>query len=171
MRRLIVYPHGLGDCILATPALREHKQRTRNYVGFAMLEQFNLVLPLPAAHERAVGLGAGLLGGVLGGISTAFGPPLLMYFSALRLPKAQFVAAIGVVWSFASLFLIAAFYSAAILIGERIAWSMAACIPVALGLWVGIRLRNRIPQEPFRRLVGLGLLLLGANLIRRGMIQ
>ena len=137
-------------------------------IVFALLEQFRLVLPVPAAHERAVGLGAGLLGGLLGGISTAFGPPLVMYFTALRLPKDQFVAAIGVVWSFASVFLIVAFSSAAILAGDRITWSVAACIPVGLGLWAGIRLRNRIPQEPFRRLVAVALLILGANLIRRG---
>jgi uncharacterized membrane protein YfcA len=46
---------------------------------------------------------------------------------------------------------------------------MAACLPVGIGLWIGIRLRSRIPQEPFRRLVGLALLLLGANLVRRGL--
>jgi hypothetical protein len=105
----------------------------------------------------------------MGGISTAFGPPLVLYFTALRLPKDEFVAAIGVVWSFASLFLIAVFYGAGILAGERMVWSMAACLPVGIGLWIGIRLRSRIPQEPFRRLVGLALLLLGANLVRRGL--
>ncbi len=137
-------------------------------ITFALLEQFRLVLPVPATHERAVGVVAGLLGGLLGGISTAFGPPLVMYFTALRLSKEQFVAAIGVVWTFASVFLIATFYGASILAGERIAWSIAACVPVGLGLWIGIRLRNRIPQEPFRRLVGFSLLILGLNLIRRG---
>ena len=137
-------------------------------ITFALLEQFRLVLPVPAKHERAVGVGAGLLGGLLGGISTAFGPPLVMYFTALRLPKEQFIAAIGVVWSFASVFLITTFYGASILAGERIAWSLAACIPVGVGLWIGIRLRNRIPQGPFRRLVGLALLVLGLNLVRRG---
>ena len=137
-------------------------------ISFALLEQFRLVLPVPAAHERAVGMGAGLLGGLLGGVSTAFGPPLVMYFTALRLRKEEFVAAIGVVWSFASLFLIVAFHSTAILAGQRIAWSVAACVPVGVGLWVGVRLRDRIPQAPFRRLVGLALLVLGANLVRRG---
>lgn len=137
-------------------------------ITFALLEQFRLVLPVPAAHERAVGVGAGVLGGLLGGISTAFGPPLVMYFTALRLPKDQFVAAIAVVWTFASVFLILALHGASILVGERIGWSAAACIPVGLGLWAGVRMRNRIPQEPFRRLVALALLVLGANLIRHG---
>lgn len=37
---LIVYPHGLGDCILATPALRQYKMETGNHIGFAMLDRF-----------------------------------------------------------------------------------------------------------------------------------
>ncbi len=40
MKVLIVYPHGLGDCILVTPALRNYKRQTNNYIGFAMLERF-----------------------------------------------------------------------------------------------------------------------------------
>ena len=40
MKVFIVYPHGLGDCILATPALREYKLKTNNWIGFAMLQRF-----------------------------------------------------------------------------------------------------------------------------------
>lgn len=40
MKVLVVYPHGLGDCVLATPALRAYKAKTGNFVGFAMLERF-----------------------------------------------------------------------------------------------------------------------------------
>jgi len=40
LKLLVVYPHGLGDCILATPALRERKKQTDDFIGFAMLERF-----------------------------------------------------------------------------------------------------------------------------------
>jgi hypothetical protein len=36
---MIVYPHGLGDCILATPALRQLKAQGY-HIGFATLERF-----------------------------------------------------------------------------------------------------------------------------------
>jgi hypothetical protein len=39
MRKLIVYPHGLGDCILATPALRALKEEG-HFIGFATQERF-----------------------------------------------------------------------------------------------------------------------------------
>jgi len=37
---MVGYPHGLGDCILATPALRERARLTGDHITFAMLERF-----------------------------------------------------------------------------------------------------------------------------------
>ena len=37
---LILYPHGLGDCILLTPALREFYKTTGYKVSIAMLKRF-----------------------------------------------------------------------------------------------------------------------------------
>lgn len=39
VKTLVVYPHGLGDCILATPALKAYKAQG-HFIGFAMLERF-----------------------------------------------------------------------------------------------------------------------------------
>ena len=36
---LIIYPHGLGDCILATPALREYKKTTGDFVAVALMSR------------------------------------------------------------------------------------------------------------------------------------
>ncbi len=40
LKTLVVYPHGLGDCILATPALRNLKRSTGEFIGIAILERF-----------------------------------------------------------------------------------------------------------------------------------
>ena len=40
MKILVLYPHGLGDCILATPALRERKIKTGDFIGIAIRERF-----------------------------------------------------------------------------------------------------------------------------------
>tara|TARA_A100001201_G_scaffold22809_1_gene25684 strand:- start:161 stop:925 length:765 start_codon:yes stop_codon:yes gene_type:complete len=37
---LILYPHGLGDCILLTPAIREYKKQTGNDISVVTLERF-----------------------------------------------------------------------------------------------------------------------------------
>lgn len=39
-KTLFVYWHGLGDNILATPAIRKYKQTTGNFVGWAMMRRF-----------------------------------------------------------------------------------------------------------------------------------
>lgn len=40
MKILIMYPHGLGDCILLTPALKALKETTGAFIGVATLERF-----------------------------------------------------------------------------------------------------------------------------------
>ena len=40
MKLLIIYPHGLGDCILATPAIKQLKLNSGDFIGVAMLERF-----------------------------------------------------------------------------------------------------------------------------------
>ena len=37
---LVLYPHGLGDCILLTPALREFYQETGNKLHVGILDRF-----------------------------------------------------------------------------------------------------------------------------------
>lgn len=40
MNRLIIYPHGLGDCILLTPALRQYFDRTGEKLSIVTQERF-----------------------------------------------------------------------------------------------------------------------------------
>ncbi|MEE9317898.1 MAG: sulfite exporter TauE/SafE family protein, partial [Rhodospirillales bacterium] len=49
------------------------------------------VPPLKPETEKWAGPLAGALGGLLGGISTIWGPPMMMYFVMLKLPKDTFV--------------------------------------------------------------------------------
>ena len=39
-KMMILYPHGLGDCILLTPAIREYKKQTGNHISVVTLERF-----------------------------------------------------------------------------------------------------------------------------------
>lgn len=40
MKTLIFHPHGLGDCILATPAIKKYKETTGDFLGFATQYRF-----------------------------------------------------------------------------------------------------------------------------------
>ncbi|MSO76453.1 MAG: sulfite exporter TauE/SafE family protein [Alphaproteobacteria bacterium] len=109
----------------------------------------------------------GLSAGVLGGMSTMFGPPFVIYMAALRVPKEEFVASISMFMLVGSVCL-GGTYSALGLLGEQ-AWlaSFLAFVPALIGLQLGAWVRDRIDQERFRKVVYLALILLSLNLLRR----
>ena len=110
---------------------------------------------------------AGALGGLLGGVSTIWGPPMMMYFVMLRLTKDVYIQAVGLVWFIASIPLVIAYIRYGILTFQTTLLSIIMCIPGAIGFLVGQKLRRRINQKLFRTLLLWFLLLVGLNLIRR----
>jgi uncharacterized membrane protein YfcA len=137
-----------------------------SYVLFEILGP-TAVSTVAAPMQRWLGIVAGLLGGVLGGISTAWGPPVLMYLAAQNLPKSVFVSTVGVIWFFAAVFLILSFSSLSVLDEATATLSVMALAPVSAGMLVGQWLRGHIKQQQFQRIVLLALALVGANLLRR----
>jgi hypothetical protein len=125
---------------------------------------------LPARAQTWTGPLAGALSGLLGGISTIWGPPLMMYFLMIRLPKDAFIRTTGLVWSAASIPLLAGYVRNGIVDAEIARLSAAACVPSFAGLWVGQWLRARIEPEAFRKVLLIVVFFIGLNLIRRALI-
>ncbi len=136
-------------------------------LGFAVM---NLTRPaglLAPQSERWAGPLAGALAGVLGGISTIWSPPILMFFIMLRLPKEAFVRALGLVLLSGSFPLILAYVQNGILTPRTAALSAAATVPALAGQVLGQWLRKRIDEDRFRKIVLVALFLSGLNLLRR----
>lgn len=122
---------------------------------------------VPPAQERWASPVVGFIAGVLGGLATMFGPVIGMYLTALRLPKDSFINSQGVAY-FAAGVPLTLFLVARGVLDLRLFWfSAAACLPVFIGMLAGQRLRDRIDQRRFRKLVLAALFLIGVNLIRR----
>ena len=64
-------------------------------MGFAVVQALPLRLSVPPEWTRLLNPLVGALSGMLGGISNLFGPPVIMYLVALRLPKDEFVATVA----------------------------------------------------------------------------
>lgn len=120
--------------------------------------------------ERWLTPGLGGFAGLLGGVSNFFGPPLIAYLIALRLPKDTFVAAIGLLFLIGTTPLYASLAVSGTLNGPVLATSAAAALPNIAGVALGTRLRGRLSQQTFRRLLVAALLLIALNLIRRNLL-
>ncbi len=127
-------------------------------------------LRVPAAAERWLGAVAGALGGVLGGMSALFGPPILMFLVSLHLPKDEFVAVIGAVYLLGGVFLLAALAGVRVMGPQELALSALATPPLLAGMALGQWLRDRISQEAFRKGLLVTVMLIGASLLVRALI-
>ncbi len=134
---------------------------------FVISSYFRVDWNVPPSSERWAGPLAGLLGGFLGGISAIWGPPMMIYFVMLRLPKEDYIQAVGLVWFIASIPLVIAYVRYGILTAETALLSLLACIPGFVGLAIGQALRKHINQQAFTKLLLLFLFLVSLNLLRR----
>lgn len=117
----------------------------------------------PAASEY----GAGLVGGVFGGLAGIWGPPVTMYLLAIELPKAETMRALGMVFGLGSVSLTAGHLLSGLLNAATLPLSAAGVVPVLAGMALGFALHDRIDAALFRRLTLAVLLLTGLNLLWR----
>jgi uncharacterized membrane protein YfcA len=118
-----------------------------------------------------VGFAAGFMGGTLGGVAAMSGPLVFTFLVAKGLRGKDFIkeASLFLVISSA---LLAVFLSSSQSFDWRdIAVSTLALAPVALGMLLGQKLRDRIPAEAFKNLVLLTVLVSGAGLLAKALLS
>ncbi len=125
------------------------------------------VEPLSPKTQKWAAPLAGTLGGILGGVSTIWGPPMMMYLVLLKLPKDIWVRVVGLVWFLGSIPLTLSYWANGILNAQTIPLSIYACLPGMAGILVGEVIRKHIDQETFRKVLLIALFIIGLNLIRR----
>jgi len=115
-----------------------------------------------------VGVTFGFFGGILGGIAAMAGPLVFIFLLAKGLRGQAFTKE-------ASLYLVVSAGLLAILLATSrefswldVAVSTAATLPVALGMYAGQHVRDKIAPETFRKLVLIAVIAAGAELLRSG---
>jgi len=138
-----------------------------------------LVLSLPLARllrinreikpttQKWLGPLFGLLGGAVGGISGFWGPIVLVYLVALRMPKDLFAATVGFLFSVASIAMSVFLTGHGVMDAEHFISSLLACIPVFFGIYLGQRVRDRISQVQFERALSITMTVIGLSLLYR----
>lgn len=137
---------------------------------FVLSQAFSLRISVTEKTEVWLNPAIGLFSGFLGGISGIFGPPLLSFMVALKLPKGEFLCSIGLIYLIGTLPLYVTLIAKDVITMNDGVVSLAACAPMFVGVFIGAWIRNRVSQTVFRRVVLIILFMVSMNLIRRGFI-
>lgn len=111
---------------------------------------------------------AAVCGGVSGGLSGVWGPPIMIYLLAKDVQKIEFIQTMGMVFLIGAVVLNLSHIQSGILSFHSAPFSALMIVPALLGMWLGYKLQDRLDQVKFRRATLFVLLFAGLNLLRRG---
>ncbi|MFD2855140.1 sulfite exporter TauE/SafE family protein [Seohaeicola zhoushanensis] len=135
---------------------------------FAIVQLLGLRLRLSGASAR-VEAAFGAVAGFIGGLSGVWGPPTVMYLTALDTPKGEQLRVQGVIYGLGAVALLGAHLTSGVMRAETLPFSVLLVAPAVLGMWIGGRFVDRVDQATFRKATLAVLLIAGANLVRRGL--
>ena len=165
----------IGAWIGVTIFARINEQALLLIVGvaviiFALLQVSSRKLSIPRKLEKPAGVLFGIASGVIGGISSFFGPMLIIYLVSLQtLSKEEFIGSISFLYIGAVVPWAVALYFVGILDAQLLTLSSAAAAPVLIGMLLGRRLRRFVSEDRFAHLIAGVLVCSGAVIFWRGL--
>jgi uncharacterized membrane protein YfcA len=136
---------------------------------FSIASYLHPDLAVPPRSEYWMGPLIGVCSGILGGMTTFFGPVLAGYIVGLHLGRDTFVKGIAIIYVCASIFLMLGGIAHGYAGPTLLLLSCLCMIPVYAGMRIGAGLRHRTDPEKFRILVLGAVCLTGLNMIRLGL--
>ena len=115
-------------------------------------------------HEKIITSIIGFGSGILGGLSTFYGPPMLAYIVAVDLPKEKFVRTVSTMYFIGSFPLYGSLIYYGFATKEDLLFSILLIIPAFFGQQIGTRIRDKINQKQFRISILVTLIILGISL-------
>jgi uncharacterized membrane protein YfcA len=134
-------------------------------ITYAGISLAGLRLAIATRHEPWAGPLAGVVNGLLTGMTGSFVVPGVMFLNALGLSRDQLIQAMGMLFTLSTLALALALRNHDLLNGDQLGYSAAALIPAIIGMALGQGIRRTISESVFRRCFFISLLLLGAYII------
>ncbi len=137
-------------------------------IVFAVLQGSRFRLHLPERAIKPAGVFFGGASGLIGGLSSFFGPMLITYLISIRgLSKDQFVSTISFLYVSAVVPWTITLYLFGILDDQLLTLSIFATVPVTLGLLAGQAIRKRISDTRFHYLIIAILIVSGCSMLYR----
>ncbi|QYK43668.1 MAG: sulfite exporter TauE/SafE family protein [Paracoccaceae bacterium] len=134
--------------------------------AFALLQLSGRPLALRLEHRSRAEWVAGVIGGLYGGISGVWGPPLIVYLLSIGAPKSETLRVQGVVFLIGAIVLLSAHLTSGIMNADTVPFSAALAVPAMAGLALGQWAGRRLDQARFRWWTQVLLVVTGLNLVR-----
>lgn len=134
--------------------------------AFAALQLMGVNLAIKLQHRVRAEWGLGIVGGLYGGISGIWGPPLLVFLLSTGAEKVQTIRAQGVVFLIGAVALLVAHLGTGLANTQTLAFSALLTAPALAGLYLGYSVQDRLDQQRFRRWTQTLLVLTGLNMVR-----
>ena len=138
-------------------------------VMFALWQLSGRPLALRIEHRARAEVFSGLIGGLYGGISGIWGPPLIVLLLSLGTEKQEMLRVQGVVFLIGSVALFVAHLSSGVLNGQTLPLTFLMVVPAMIGNRIGLAVQDRLDAQKFRRWTLVLLALTGGNLIRQAL--
>jgi uncharacterized membrane protein YfcA len=134
-------------------------------VAYGGLSLAGVWLRIPARSEGWMGLVFGAANGILTGMTGSFAVPGVMYLQGIGLSRDILVQSMGMLFTASTVALAFALGTNALLSTELVIASLLAIVPSLIGMWAGQNLRRRLSETQFRRVLSIGIVLLGTYIL------
>lgn len=136
---------------------------------FAALQLAGRNLAIHLDHRDRAEWGLGVIGGLYGGVSGIWGPPLLVFLLSTGADKLTMIRAQGVVFLIGAIALLVSHLATGLLTAHTLGFSAALSVPALAGLYAGYWVQDRLDQARFRRWTQGLLVITGLNMVRLAM--
>ena len=139
---------------------------------FTSLNFFGINLKnLKKANEKILSIIIGFFSGILGGLTTFYAPPIITFLISINLDKEFFIRTTATMYFFASIPL----YSSMVYHGlgnyYDLTISLILVIPAIVGQFFGSKVRKKMSNEIFQKLVLIILIIIGFTLLIKNLIS
>ena len=138
-------------------------------LAFVALNATPITPRVSPAWERPLAPVAGLVAGLVGGLTNTPGTTLVIFFYALGLPKHEFVRAVSLSFVVLKLVQLAAVAHYGLLSWALLEVSVGLTAVALTAFWLGLKVQDRLDQKSFNRAVLVFLALLGLWLVIRSL--
>lgn len=122
---------------------------------------------LSAAREKQLMVPVGLISGLVNGVTGSQIMPIMPYLLSLNMNRHFFVQTINCAFTINTLFMMVGLGAFGFITRQVVLVSAVGILPVALGIYLGGRIRKKVSEARYRQMVFLLLVFLGFNLAIR----